>query len=405
MRTLALILFAAHVACAAGCDAIADLLIPNTTVTSSAMVSGSCRVKLLAKPVPGSEIRIEVWLPAPEVWNHKFAGTGNGGYSSALSSREMEALVRKGYAVAGSDTGHEGGDLKFAIGHPERIDDWGWRAIHVMTEAAKLVVRSYYGLLPELAYFTGCSTGGHQALSEAQRFPADYDGIVAGDPGNNRVRLNVGFLWSWLAAHPEHGQPLTAAKLPLIQKAGLDAPVCESGDRPDCLTGSQITAVRKIYEGARNPRTGEQIFPGWVRGSEMGWTAYFVGQPEPARLDFWRYWVFHDPNWNPRSFDFDRDVAFAEAQVAVASATSADLSAFAKRGGKLVVYHGAVDPVVPPQDSVDYRERVRKAMGAQTVDSFYRLFIIPGMRHCNSAPDGLSALDRWVTTGVAPDRL
>jgi feruloyl esterase len=135
----------------------------------------------------------------------------------------------------------------------------------------------------------------------------------------------------------------------------------------------------------------------------MGWTIYFVGQPEPARLDFWRYWVFHDPNWNPRTFDFDRDVAFADAHISAAAATSADLSAFAKRSGKLIVYHGAADPVAPPQDSVEYYQRVRQS--TPSVESFYRLFLIPGMGHCTPAPDALSALDSWVTGGVAPDRL
>jgi feruloyl esterase len=435
LAALPLLVLAGQLARAATCDSLITLAIPNTEISSATAVPPGplslggrggprnlpafCRVLAVAHPAPGSEIHLEVWLPPAETWNHKFVGTGNGGYASDLSYTDMEAALRKGYATAGSDTGHQGGDLKFAVGHPEKIDDWGWRAIHVMTETAKLIVRSYYAALPAQSYFNGCSTGGHQALSEGQRFPADYDGIVAGDPGNNRVRLNVGFLWSWLATHPENGGPLSAAALPLLHKAALAAcgdPIqdpsacrfdpavlqCKS-DAVPCLTPSDVAAAQKVYGGARNPRTGEQIFPGWPRGSELGWSLYFVGQPEPARLDFWRYWVFHDPNWNPRTFDFDRDVAFADAHISAAAATSADLSAFAKRSGKLIVYHGAADPVAPPQDSVEYYQRVRQS--TPSVESFYRLFLIPGMGHCTPAPDALSALDSWVTGGVAPDRL
>jgi feruloyl esterase len=433
------------------CESLTSLTIPNTTITSATAVPAGplvlggrgaphnmpafCRVMAVARPAAGSEIHIEVWLPAPDSWNRKFVGAGNGGYSSALSYTDMESALRKGYATAGSDTGHEGGDLRFAIGHPERIDDWGWRATHVTAETAKLIVRSYYGRCAAQSYFTGCSTGGHQALSEAQRFPADYDGIVAGDPGNNRVRLNIGFLWSWLAAHPENGEPLPASKLPLIRQAAIaecdtldgvkdgiiDDPracrfdpstlECKSGDAANCLTTSQVAAVRAIYAGARNPRTGEQLFAGWPRGSEEGWPQYFVGQPEPARLDFWRHWVFHDPAWSARNFDFDRDVAYADAAMSSVAATSADLSAFRKRGGKLIVYHGVADHISPPEDSIRYYESVQQAIGsAEATRAFYRLFLAPGMGHCNGGPgpnsfDALGALDRWVIEGAAPDRI
>lgn len=427
---------------AATCEDLIRLEIANTTVVSAAVepVGGSrklpefCRVQAVAKPVTGSEIHIAVWLPPASSWNGKLLGTGNGGYSSALSERDMEAALRRGYATAGSDTGHEGGDLKFAIGHPERIDDWGWRAVHVMTETAKAIVRAYYSRAAAQSYFSGCSTGGHQALSEAQRFPADYDGIVAGAPGNNRVRLNVGFLWSWLALHKE-GADLPPAKLRTIQQAAIaacdtldgvkdgiiDDPracrfdpgtlLCKGEENDACLTPAQATAVKLIYDGARNPRTGERIFSGWARGSETGWTAYFVGQPEPARLDFWRYWVFHDPEWDPRSFDFDRDVALAETKVAAVNATSADLGAFRQHNGRLIMYNGTADPVTPPEEGIRYYENVQKAMGgAEKTAAFFRYFLVPGMGHCGggagpNAFDTLGALDRWVTQGVPPDSI
>jgi len=415
--------------CAATCDSLTALTIPNVTIVAAAVRPDSCRVTVAAHPVADSEIRIEVWLPAADAWNRKFLGTGNGGYSGAFSYAEMESALRKGYAVAGSDTGHSGGDLKFAVGHPAKIDDWGWRAVHVMTETAKLIVRAYYGSMAAPSYFAGCSTGGHQALSEAQRFPADYDGIVAGAPGNNRLRLNIGFLWSWLALHKE-GEPLPTSKLRLIHDSaiaacdGLDgakdgiiadprachfdpgALLCPGADSETCLTAPQVSAVRAIYEGARNPRTGERLFAGWARGSERGWGQYFAGQPEPARLDFWRYWVFDDPNWNPRTFDFDRDAAFADTQMAAVAANDPNLAAFRKRNGKLIMYNGTADPVVPPEEGIRYYESVQQAMGgAEATRSFFRHFLIPGMGHCGGTFDALSILDRWVTEGAAPDRI
>jgi feruloyl esterase len=352
----------------------------------------------------------------------------------------MRTALEKGYATAGSNTGHDGGDLKFGAGHPEKIADWGYRAVHVMTGIAKQVVGAYYGHAPAHSYFTGCSTGGHQALMEAQRFPADYDGIVAGDPGNDRIRLNVGFLWSWLAANRDAGNPLPAAKLPMLNRAVMEACdaldgirdgiistpqscrfdpntlLCKNGDADTCLTESQAAAVRSIYDGARNPRTGERLFPGWERGSESlggrggGWQAYFAGQAEPARTDFWRYWVFGNPQWDPRTFDFDRDVATAAKKVGFIDATNPDLSGFAAQKGKLVMYHGWADPVVPPEDGVQYYESVTGKMGEPKTHSFFRLFMVPGMGHCGGGPgpntfDALGAMDRWVTDGVAPEQI
>ena len=444
----------------ANCENLVALTIPSTVVTSAASVPAGpfspfgppgagtgvfpafCRVMAVAKPVPDSEIHIEVWLPAAGAWNGKLLGTGNGGYSGAIGYPDMEAALRRGYAAAGSDTGHSGGDLKFGLGHPEKIVDWAYRAVHVMTETAKLIARSYYGRFGAHFYFSACSTGGQQALAEAQRFPGDYDGIVAGAPGNNRVRLNIGFLWSWLATHKDGQETLPASKLPLIYNAvvaacdALDgvsdgllgdpracrfdpaALGCQSGDRPDCLTAPQVDAVRAVYEGARNPRTGERLYAGWERGSEAsggsrpgGWSGYFAGRPEPARLDFWRYWVFDDPNWDFHTFDFDRDAAYADSKMAFLTANDPDLSRFRERGGKLLLYQGWADPVVPPEDTIRYFETIQRAMGGpENTSGFVRLFLAPGMGHCSGGPgpsafDALGALDAWVTQGRVPDKI
>jgi feruloyl esterase len=433
------------------CADLSNLFLPNTTITSAEDVAAGaytpagsprsinlpafCRIAAVSRPVNDSEIHFEIWLPVPAAWNGKLEGTGNGGFSSGMSYTTMATALRQGYATAGSDTGHEGGDLRFGVGHPQKIVDWSYRAVHLMTDASKVIARNYYARLPQFSYFNGCSTGGHQALSEAQRYPEDYDGIVAGDPGNNRTRLITGFLWSWEAIHKDTDTPLPVSKLAMITKASvaacdaidgladgiIDDPrrckfdpgvlLCKNGDSDTCLTASQVEAVRKIYGGAKNPRTGEQLFAGWPRGTEKYWDTYFVEPKEARRNEFWRLWIFNDPNWDWRTFDFDRDLAYAESKMGVVNANNTDLKPFKTRKGKLVMYHGWADADVPPEDGVRYYEAVERAMGGreQTTD-FFRLFMVPGMAHCAGGPgpntfDALGALDRWVEQGKAPESI
>jgi len=422
---------------AVACTELTSLSTEHIAITSATAMPAAdrpayCRVLALATPVPDSEIHFEIWLPDSKSWNGKLLGTGNGGYSSALTYPQMEAALRRGYATAGSDTGHTGENLSFGDGHPQKIADWAWRAVHVMTEAAQQVIARYYGRAAAHSYFAGCSTGGQQALTEAQRFPNDYDGIVAGAPGINRIRLNVGFLWNWRALHDGGADLLPASKLPVLHRAvmsacdaldGLEdgvisdprrcrfdpaALLCRGTDDAECLTPAEIGIVRKIYDGARNPRTGEPLFAGWERGSEGGWGAYFVGRREPARLDFWRYWVFRNPAWDPMSFDFNRNVAQADAELAGIASTNADLAAFRNRGGKIVAYQGWADPVVPPENTIQYYERVEKVTGGTA--GFFRLFMVPGMSHCAGGSgattfDALDVLDQWVTESKAPSQI
>ncbi|MEO8359262.1 MAG: tannase/feruloyl esterase family alpha/beta hydrolase [Vicinamibacteria bacterium] len=434
----------------APCAILTRVTIPNVTIGGAAdLPAGSfapsggrplttdafCRVEATASPSPDSSIRIEVWIPAGAAWNGKLLGVGNGGYSGSLSYPAMAAGLARGYAVVSTDTGHAGDQVEFANGHPERLVDWAYRAVHVMTDVAKVVIRAHRGRFPEHAYFHGCSTGGQQALSEAQRFPADYDGIVTGDPGHNRARLILGFLWSWNAMHAPDGQPiLPAAKLPLLNEAAVAAcdshdgltdgligdPAaclfdpsmlrCRGAENDRCLTEPQVEAVAKVYVGARNPRTGEQIFSGWARGSERGWGAYIVSPSEPVRLGILRL-LFSDPAWNPRSFDWDRDTRFVDETMPFLSANSADLKAFKGSGGKLVMYTGLADPVVPPQDTIRYYESVTTTMGGVApTQSFFRFFPVPGMGHCSggagpSTFDALGALEAWVERAQPPDRI
>jgi len=442
------------------CDNLAALTIPNITIKSANAIAAGpfsppgstapltlpafCRVEATARPTSDSEIKFEVWLPPVEAWNGKFQGVGNGGYSGAIGYTAMANALRRGYATASTDTGHAGDDMKFGQGHPEKVIDWAYRAVHVMTEASKLVVRNAQGKFAEHSYFVGCSSGGHQALTEAQRYPDDYDGIIAGDPANNRIRQTFAFLHSWIATHDKEGRPIIPqAKLQLMTKAAIEAcdgidglkdgiiddprrcqfdPAklqCKAGaDEATCLTPVQVEAAKKTYEGVRSPRTGEPIFTGWPRGSEgfgeaagQSWRAYIMDPAEPMRVGFFRYFLFHDPNWDFRTIDWERDLAYAEHKLPFMAAVERDMSPFKKRGGKLLMYTGWSDPVVPPQDTVAYYESVAKTMGGlEKTREFFRLFMAPGMGHCSGGPgpnqfDHLTALEQWVEKGVAPDKL
>ena len=442
------------------CASLAALTIPSITIKTAELVpAGSytppgpqqtatmrpahCRVEATARPTSDSEIKFEVWIPPVDAWNGKLEGVGNGGYNGAIGYAAMAAGLGRGYAVASTDTGHTGDDMKFGQGHPEKIVDWAYRAMHVTTEAAKLIVRNAQGRFADRSYFVGCSSGGHQALTEAQRYPDDYDGIVAGDPANNRIRQTFGFLNSWLATHGADGKPLlSAAKLALVTKSAVDAcdavdglkdgliddprrchfdPVkllCKSGDEPTCLTQAQVDAARAMYDGTKNPRTGETIYTGWPRGSEgfgesaiQSWRQYVVDPPEPMRVGFFRYFLFHDPGWDYRTIDWEKDLAYAEQKLPYMSAVDHDLTPFKKRGGRLIMYTGWADPVVPPQDTVAYYDAVVKTMGGlERTREFYRFFLAPGMGHCSGGPgpnqfDALTALEQWVEKGAAPDKL
>ena len=451
------------------CANLAALTIPNVTIKSATAVAAGpftpptapvgadggvrtsvsmtlpafCRVEATARPTSDSDIKFEVWIPPAEAWNGKFEGVGNGGYSGAIGYAAMAIGLRRGYAVASTDTGHAGDDMKFGQGHPEKVIDWAYRSVHVMTETSKLIVRVAQGRFAEHAYFVGCSSGGHQALSEAQRYPDDYDGIVAGDPANNRIRQTFAFLHSWIATHDKDGKPIIPPnKLALLTRSSvemcdgidglkdgvIDDPrrchfdpaklLCKGADEPTCLTAAQVEAAKKTYDGTKNPRTGEQVFTGWPRGSEgfgdapgQSWGAYIMNPLEPMRVGFFKYFLFHDPNWDYRSIDWERDLAYAEQKMPFMAAVEKDLSPFKKRGGKLLMYTGWSDPVVPPQDTVAYYDAVVKTMGGlEKTREFYRFFLAPGMGHCSGGPgpnqfDHVTALEQWVEKGAAPEKM
>lgn len=432
MRSALLALLLSPAAHAAGtvCDKLTEMTIPNVTVRAAAMAHSAhgadslpafCRIYAVARPVPDSEIDFEVWIPS--TWNGKFEGVGNGGYSGALSYSAMVQALKLGYATASHNTGHPGDGLKFGQGHPEKVIDYAYRAVHVMTENAKLLIRAHKGRFADKSYFVGCSAGGHQALSEAQRYPDDYDGIVAGAPASNRVRQTFGFLHSWRALHKDDGTPIIPlAKLALVTKAVIEACDARDGlkdglieDPRRCpvpnlskiLTAEEAAAVRHVWTGA------EGVFTGWPMGSEnsgnQGWGQYLVNPTEPMRADVFRYFLFHDPNWDWRTADMTRDLAYANQKLAFLTAVDPNLEPFRRHGGKLLMYAGWADPVVPPQDTAAYFEQVSKTMGSNT-KAFARLFMAPGMGHCGGGVgpnqfDTVKALDEWVTKGIAPDTL
>ncbi len=445
------------------CESLANLSLPHTTITLAQQVSAGsftppaavngpistsvnpiedlpsfCRVAATARPAEDSEIKFEVWLPVA-AWNGKFEGVGNGGWAGTISYGAMATALQQGYAAASTNTGHDGigTDARFAAGHPEKLIDFGYRAIHEMTEQAKAIVAAYYGSLPRLAYFNGCSTGGRQALMEAQRFPLDYNGIAAGAPANNWTHLRFGAMWPATADLIDPASFIPPAKYPAINRAALQVcdaldgitdgiisdperchfdpgvMACQGADSDDCLTAPQVEAARKIYAGPKNPRTGEQIFPGLAPGSELGWKAE-AGGPEPfsIAMSYFRFVLFKDPQWDFRKLDYDRDLALMErAHGKNLNAVDPNLRAFQEHSGKLLLYHGWADNLIAPLNSVNYYSSVVAALGgkAQT-DSFLRLFMVPGMGHCGGGPgpstfDRVGVLEQWVEKGAAPNQI
>jgi len=305
-----------------------------------------------------------------------------------------------------------------------------------MTVNAKAILAAYYGDAPKHSYWNGCSSGGKQGLKEAQRFPSDYDGIIAGAPANFWTHLMVSGIWIAEATRENPAGYIPKEKQTVLHKAVLgacdaldgvkdgvlenpkrchfDAQVlqCKVTDSADCLTAAQVEAAERIYAGPKNPRTGEQIFPGLEPGSEGDW-GFFARDPEPPIVaSHFKYLVFKNPNWDFRSLDFDRDVALADKlDNGLITATDPNLKEFFAKGGKLLMYHGWNDSLIAPQNSINYYNSVAGAMGgSDKVQDSIRLFMAPGMEHCGGGDgpsdfDTISPFELWVEKGKAPDRI
>ncbi len=439
---------------AATCESLSSLALPHTTVTRAQSVEAGglavpagrgggagaalpafCRVAATIRPSSDSDIKIEVWLPSSG-WNGKLEANGNGGWSGSINPATLAAGLARGYATAMSDLGHEGASASFATGHPEKLLDFGYRAAHEMTMAAKAIVASFYGQAPKYSYWSGCSAGGRSALMEAQRFPGDFDGIIAGAPGLDWTGRALQSVWIAQAAHKEESSYIPPAKYPLIHNAVLQAcdardgvkdgvledptrcnfdPAelqCKGADGDGCLTAPQVETARAIYATGMNRRTKQAIFPGFERGSEAGWGTMAGPRPFGIGADLFKYVVFEDPNWDYKTFDFDTGLArTAKAARGLLNAIDPNLKPFIDHGGKLIQYHGWGDPQIAPANSVRYYQSVLDALGgAAKVQGSYRLFMVPGMAHCGGGDgasnfDMLSALEGWVEKGTAPNQI
>jgi hypothetical protein len=456
---------------AATCDSLAGLKLADTMITSAKTVAAGaftmpadappshigptsfkrlpdfCRVEGVIQPSSDSHIEFEVWLPSSG-WNGKFQGVGNGGFAGSINYSGLADSVMSGYASSSTDTGHEAGDVdgQWALGHPEKIMDYGYRAIHETAEKSKVIVRAFYGESAKHSYFASCSNGGRQALMEAQRYPADYDGLIAGAPSAFLTHLEALVTWILQATEIDPASYIPASKYPAIEAAAvaacdardgvkdgvIDDPtkcdfkpaalLCKGPESAACLTQPQITALEKIYAGPRN-KEGQQVHPGFLPGGESGpggWAN--ISGPAPSKsaqylLHTGAADIIHQSAaWDFRAFDFDRDVKAADDTMGRwLNAVDPNLKTLKDRGGKLILYHGWNDPLISPLGTVNYYNSVVAKTGQKETADFVRLYMVPGMQHCGSGPGPDSfgarpgarqaesaALERWVENGTAP---
>jgi feruloyl esterase len=443
------------------CESLASLTIPNLTITSAEahaagwempaqqgfinspsmkVAAPFCRIVAVSKPTGDSNIGIEVWLPVAANWNGRFLGIGNPGFIGSIARSGLAGNMQRGYASAATDTGHVDETAKWAIGHPEKWADWGHRAVHEMTVAAKAFMKSYYGKPPQYSYWNSCHNGGNQALNEAQRYPGDYDGIIALDPAYYISHLQPGSLYiTWVALKDGIDSPgYIAKKLTLINKAAIEA--CDeidglkdglisdpqrckfdpktiqcpgNTDSPSCLTAAQVDTVKKIYAGAKF-NDGTQIYSGFVPGSELVWAPLMV-EKEPffVNVDYFKGMVKEDFNWDWRTLDVDRDTREGIAKAAKAvDGNNPDLRPLKKAGGKLIIAGSWNSNGLPSLELTKYYEQVEKAVGGRSqTQEFVRLFMIPGSTGCPGFMgsqkdfDTFEALQNWVEKGVAPESI
>jgi feruloyl esterase len=440
------------------CDSLMKLTLENATVTRAELVPAGgfkapgggnaaqnaerfaklpafCRVAATLTPTADSDIKIEVWLPASG-WNGKFEAVGNGGWAGTIGYPAMAQALARGYATTSTDTGHSSPGGSFALGHPEKLTDYAYRSEHEMTVQAKAVISAFYGNVPARSYFNGCSTGGRQALTEAWRYPDDFDGIIAGAAANPKTHLDTWRIWMGLQTLRDPETTIPKAKYPAIHQAVLNACdaldglkdglisdptachfdpqviACKEGDGASCLTPKQVQSVKTIL-GPAKTSTGEVIFPSYQPGTELAW-GLLIGGPDPydTALDQFRYMVFDDPKWDWRTFDVDRDMAKADQKLKglLTSIDPKSMTAFFRRGGKLLTYQGWSDQDISPLASVNFYKSVRSALGDPAVSSSMRLFMVPGMGHCGGGEgpntfDMMVPLEQWVEKGQAPARI
>jgi hypothetical protein len=470
---VAVVLFPSTILAARSCESLSHLKLQHTTISTAVSVPAGefqqpdaspanrsamnlpafCRVTGVIRPTSDSDIKFEVWMPSQN-WNGKFNGVGNGGFAGSISYEGLAAALREGFATAATDTGHEAGgtDARWALHHPQKIIDFGYRAIHLTAVIGKEIVQSFYGSAPRWSYFASCSDGGREALMEAQRFPDDYNGIIAGAPANYWTHLLAAAVWNIQATLDKPASDIPAEKLTAISAAILAACdtrdgvkdgilndprqchfnpetlLCKGADSMACLTAPQVAALKKIYAGASDAE-GRKVFPGFLPGAELGpngWATWITGRDPRKSLDyafgtqFFSNMVFDNPGWDFRTFNYDADVRLTDQKMApILNATNPDLAKFNAHGGKLILYHGWNDAAIPALNTVDYYRNVVARMSLRSANQFVRLYMLPGVQHCGGGPgpdsfgaypsaDGdpehsmFSALEKWVEHGKAP---
>jgi feruloyl esterase len=442
----------------ASCEALASLRLEDAEVTAAELVAPGafvppaagmarvnrrafasapafCRVAATLTPSSDSDIRVEIWLPASG-WNGKFQAVGNLGWLGRLPYAGMAAVVGAGYATAGTDTGHVGNAAAFAVGHPEKLVDFGYRAAHEMTVKAKTIIGAFYGAAPTRSIWNGCSQGGRQGVAEAVRYPADFDAVVAGAPAVNYMHIHAGRMAINRAVNAAPAALIPATKYPLIHRAVLAAcdaldgvedgvlenPAacafdpgtlqCAGEDDPGCLTAPQIESARTMYAGARHPVTGARVLAGLAPGSELGWG--LIGSPQPISyaVEAFKYIIAKDPAWDASRFNptTDLDRALAADPDDILGSTNTDLRAFFSRGGKLLLYHGWSDAQVTPYNTIEFFQKIVAAQGGAGVGTSVQLYMVPGMDHCvgeagTDTFDTVGAIEEWMNTGKSPRRI
>jgi feruloyl esterase len=443
-------------ASAATCESLSTLKLPNTTITAAESVAAGafsaggrggrgganpfadlpafCRIAATVKPTPDSDIKIEVWMPASN-WNGKFEAVGNGGWNGNIDQNALATGLRRGYATASTDTGHEGGGGPW-MQNQNKLIDFGYRAVHEMSDKGKALISAFYGNNAMLSYFNGCSAGGRQALKAAQKYPQDFDGIVAGAPALNATGRAAFAVWVAQNDHKTEETYLPQAKFGILHDAVLEACdakdgvkdrvlenprqckfdpkvlQCSAGDAANCLTPAQVETARMMYQPVVNSRTKKEIFPGLEYGSEMGWATFGGTQPFGIGTQMYQFMVFSDPKWDYKTLNWDTDMdKVAKIEGGNINAMDPNLKGFFARGGKLIQYHGWADQQIPSGSSVEYYQSVLDTMGGiNKVKDNYRLFMVPGMGHCGGGDgpasfDMLTSLEQWVEKGKAPDSI
>jgi feruloyl esterase len=435
------------------CEQLKSIQLANTTITAvesvragtykpAGMLPGPggqqpdlhvpafCRVAATLRPSADSDIKVEFWLP--DEWNGKYQAVGNGGWAGSITYPAMAAALAEGYAASSTDTGHVGGDASFAPGHPEKLIDYSYRAVHEMAVKAKAIITARYGRAPRYSYWNGCSYGGRQGLEEAQRYPEDFDGIIAGAPANYHVHLHAFDVNAALTNLKDEAHLVPPEKLAVLNKAVLAAcdaldgvkdgllndprkckfdpetVRCKGAGTSNCLTGAQLESVKAMYAPAKK-RNGEIVYPGMPFGGELGWTRMNASEPLSVAVGTFRYVLYEDPNWDWRKFDLDRDVAAVEEKAPYLNAINPDLKAFRDRGGKLLMYHGWNDQLITAENSINYYSSVANKLGGN-LDNWYRLFMAPGMQHCRGGPGPnqfnlVAVMERWREQGEVPAQI